>query len=99
MIEDIHALGKYYAELKNVSPDFIQNPNADKVICIEFEHKDKKLAYKGVGPPEDFKEDEWKKYMYRRKSSQGANFTPCALIAGDIRKTFEGVGYISQVSY
>lgn len=89
MIEDIYNLGKSYAELENILPNFIQNPNADKVICIEFEDKDEKLKYKGVRL-EDFKDDEWEKYMYRRKSSQGANFTPCALVAGDIQKTFEG---------
>jgi len=96
MIEDIYNLGESYSELENISPNFIQNPNADKVICIEFENKDGRVEYKGVWP-EDFKKDEWKKYLYRRKSSQGVNFTPSAFVTKnkntkelDPAKTFKG---------
>lgn len=79
MIEDIYTIGKEYAKLENITLDFIQNPKADKIIVIEFDEKDGKLKYQDIRT-EDFKKDEWEKYLYRRKSSQGANFTPCAFV-------------------
>jgi len=86
MIEDIYLLGKVYSEIENIEPDFIQNPNVDKIVVIQFKEKNKRIVYKEILVM-DFDKDNWKKYMYRRKSSNGPDFTFTAKIT-NIETTF-----------
>lgn len=63
-----------------------QNGNYPYVLVIIFEKTDGRFKYKHV-EVEPTSKEKVKKYLYRRKSSGGADFTPTARIT-DIRKTF-----------
>lgn len=89
MLEDIYILGKEYSKLTGDFPDFIQNPRVDEVLCISFTKKNGELKYDGI-TFEEFREDEYKKYCYRRLTSRSEDFTPSSkLNKGDKIKTLE----------
>ncbi len=89
MIEAVKKLGEFILEQENKSEIdiLLENPNSgnyNKVIVLEF---DKDFNYSKV-TVEDFKKDDWRIYLYRRKSSNGPDFTPTARIT-EPQKTLE----------
>jgi CRISPR-associated protein Csh1 len=70
----------------------VQNPNAGgnytKVAVILFEQTDTEIQYQGV-EVEEFDPDKINRYLYRRGTPRGANFSPGALLTDQVEKTFD----------
>lgn len=97
MIQAIKHLGeqKLKRENRDISKLFsilVQDPNQDNrypnVLVIVFKKENSDLIYSGDIEIEETAKSKIEKYLYRRGSSNGPNFTPTAIIT-DISKTFK----------
>jgi len=97
MIQAIKELGEL--KLKGEGRDtsdllsiLVQDPNLTKrypfTFVIVFEKKDTILSYSKI-LPERTSKDKIIKYLYRRKSSQGSNYTPTCLTGKSIETTLK----------
>lgn len=89
MIEAVKNLGEFILRQENKSEIdiLLENPNSgnyNKVVVLEF---DKDFNFSNI-TTEDFKKDNWRIYLYRRKSSNGPDFTPTSRIT-EPQKTLE----------
>lgn len=95
MIQGIMKIGKWAGKRDGTIgsiENFIQNPNEKgnikKVLTIMLTKRDDSLFFKDVDV-EEFRQKYLVKYLYRRGSSSGADATPTAKFAGDMKKTFK----------
>lgn len=92
MIEAVRNLGEFVLQQENKKEldILLENPNSgnyNKVIVLNF---NKDFTFSNV-TLEDFKKDQWRVYLYRRKSSNGPDFTPTARInIEEPQKTLKG---------
>ncbi|ACN98938.1 crispr-associated protein, family [Sulfurihydrogenibium azorense Az-Fu1] len=89
MIEAVRNLGEFVLQQENKSEIdiLLENPNSgnyNKVIVLNF---NKDFTFSNI-TTEDFKKDNWRVYLYRRKSSNGPDFTPTARVT-EPKKTIE----------
>ncbi len=89
MLESLREIGRFSLEDqgKSVSDEIsilLENPGSENyknVVVLNFKsNPDGLLIFNNLeNEPVD---TNYEKYLYKRKSSQGANYTPCALVAG-----------------
>lgn len=94
MIEAVKNIGECIIENKSIAGIdlYIQNPNKsgnyNNVVVIILNESDESIISHNI-VLEQYKRENIKKYLYRRKSSNGSNYSVTSLIAGDIEKTIK----------
>jgi CRISPR-associated protein Csh1 len=92
LLESIKEWGEFIQDKGIISVDDIllslnELEKADYVLTIVLQVENNKLAYKRIDI-EEYQSIKNGKYLYRKKTSQGPNFTPTAFIT-DVKKTFK----------
>ncbi len=90
MIEALRELGIVCGKKDSISenPFLGKDPGLCKVINICIKENGGEYTFNEVRL-EDFNNN-YSIYLYKKKAAQGANYTPCGLVAGDIEKTIKG---------
>ena len=94
MIEAIKQIGEYEQNKTNseLLDIFVENPNTNgrykRVLLIILKERDGDYAFSRV-ELEDFKGEEYKKYLYKLGSKRGTDVTPTSKVAGKIETTFQ----------
>jgi CRISPR-associated protein Csh1 len=98
MIETLYEIGRFSLHKKGISPNeplaiLLENPgtkeNYEYSLFINFKTTNGELKFDSLNK-EPIDKHNYFKYLYKRKSAAGANYTPGALVAGKgIEGTFK----------
>lgn len=93
MLESIKEWGEFAIKKNIISDDDILLSLGDLkkvnyVLAIVLQIDSNKLTYKRIDE-EEYQSIKNSKYLYRRKASQGVNFTPTAFVTKDVKDTFK----------